>query len=68
MNFLIVFREKITKLELEKTELLEELEELREKVHTKTETLEDEVVQLREEAEELKKCSTQSNTTPRQSY
>ena len=38
MNFLIVFREKITKLELEKTELLEELEELREKVHTKTET------------------------------
>jgi len=48
-------REKIAKLELEKVELLAELEDLREKAETKAGSLEDEVAQLREEAEELKK-------------
>jgi chaperonin cofactor prefoldin len=48
-------REKIAKLELEKAELLAELEDVREKAETKAVSLEDEVAQLREEAEELKK-------------
>jgi chromosome segregation ATPase len=48
-------REKIATLELEKVELLAELEDLREKAETKAGSLEDEVAQLREEAEELKK-------------
>ena len=47
-------REKITKLESEKADLLAELEELREKAETKAATLEEEVAQLREEAESLK--------------
>jgi uncharacterized protein YlxW (UPF0749 family) len=48
-------REKIAKLELEKSGLQTELEELREKAETKADHLEDEVAQLRDEAEELKK-------------
>ena len=48
-------REKVAKLELEKVELLAELEDLRERAETKAGSLEDEVAQLREEAEELKK-------------
>lgn len=48
-------REKIARLELEKIDLLAELEELRAKAETKADSLEDEVAQLREEAEELKK-------------
>jgi len=48
-------REKVAKLELEKVELLAELEDLREMAETKAGSLEDEVAQLREEAEELKK-------------
>jgi len=48
-------REKVAKLELEKIELLAELEDLREKAETKAGSLEDKVAQLREEAEELKK-------------
>jgi hypothetical protein len=48
-------REKIATLELEKAELQAALEELKEKAETKADNLEDEVAQLREEAEELKK-------------
>ena len=55
MQTLRSIREKIAKLELEKAELLAELEDLREKAETKAGSLEDEVAHLREEAEELKK-------------
>ncbi|MQY62416.1 hypothetical protein GH146_03915 [archaeon] len=55
MQTLRGIREKIAKLELEKAELLAELEDVREKAETKAVSLEDEVAQLREEAEELKK-------------
>ncbi len=55
MQTLRGIREKIATLELEKVELLAELEDLREKAETKAGSLEDEVAQLREEAEELKK-------------
>ena len=47
-------REKIAKLEIEKANLLAELDELREKAGTKATSLEEEVAQLREEAESLK--------------
>lgn len=43
------------KLETEKADLLAELEGLREKAQTKATNLEEEVAQLREEAESLKK-------------
>ena len=55
MQTLRGIREKIAKLELEKAELLAELEDVREKAETKAVSLEDEVAQLREEEEELKK-------------
>ena len=55
MQTLRSIREKIAKLELENVELLAESEALREKAETKAGSLEDEVAQLREEAEELKK-------------
>ncbi len=55
MQTLRGIREKIATLELEKVELLAEVEDLREKAETKAGSLEDEVAQLREEAEELKK-------------
>ena len=55
MQTLRGIREKVAKLELEKVELLAELEDLREKAETKAGSLEDEVAQLREEAEELEK-------------
>lgn len=55
MQTLRGIREKVAKLELEKVELLAELEDLREMAETKAGSLEDEVAQLREEAEELKK-------------
>lgn len=55
MNTLIDLREKITRLELEKAELLADVEALREKAEAKSESLEEEVAKLREEAESLKK-------------
>ena len=54
MSTLRALREKISKLESEKADLLVELEELREKAETKATNLEEEVAQLREEAESLK--------------
>jgi len=48
-------REKIEKLESEKTKLLEEVEELRREAEGKAVALECEVAVLREEAESLKK-------------
>ena len=47
--------EKVAKLELEKTELLAELENIREKAETKANSLEEEVTKLREETVSLKK-------------
>ena len=55
MQTLKGIREKIAKLELEKAELQAELEQLKEKAVTRADSLEDEVAQLREDAEELKK-------------
>jgi len=54
MQTLRDIREKIAKLESEKSILVAELEELREKAETKVTSLEEEVAQLREEAESLK--------------
>ena len=48
-------REKIEKLESEKTKLLEEVKELRREAEGKAVALECEVAVLREEAESLKK-------------
>ena len=48
-------REKIEKLESEKTKLLEEVEELRREAEGKAVALECEVAVLREEAKSLKK-------------
>ena len=48
-------REKIEKLESEKTKLLEEVEQLRREAEGKAVALECEVAVLREEAESLKK-------------
>jgi len=47
-------REKIEKLKLEKTELLDEIEELKRAGEEKADTLEKEVLSLREEVESLK--------------
>ena len=54
MQTLRSLRDKIAELENEKSSLLAELEELREKAETKATSLEEEVAQLREEAESLK--------------
>jgi len=54
MQTLRDLRDKIAKLESEKTSLLAEFEELRERAETKANSLEEEVAQLREEAESLK--------------
>ncbi|MCJ7721491.1 hypothetical protein MUO98_03670 [Candidatus Bathyarchaeota archaeon] len=54
MNTLFDLLEKISSMELEKAELLAELEVLREKAEAKAESLEEEIEQLREEAESLK--------------
>ena len=54
MQTLRSLRDKIAELESEKSILLAELEELREKAETKATSLEEEVAQLREEAESLK--------------
>jgi predicted nucleic acid-binding Zn-ribbon protein len=47
-------KEKIEKLKLEKTELLEQIEELKRAGENKADTLENEVASLREEVESLK--------------
>ena len=54
MKTLRNLREKIEKLESEKSNLLAEVEGLREKAETKATSLEEEVAKLREEAESLK--------------
>jgi len=54
MQTLRELRERIARLESEKAALLAEVEELREKVKLKASSLEDEVTQLRQEAESLR--------------
>ena len=49
MNTLIEIWEKIAKLELEKAELLSDLEELREQAETQADALEEEIEQLQKE-------------------
>jgi len=48
-------RKKIADLELEKTELVAEIEQLRKKAEKKANALEEEVAELSKEAESLKK-------------
>ena len=55
MTTLRSLREKIQKLESEKADLMAVIEDLKEKAETKATSLEEEVAQLREEAESLKK-------------